>query len=256
MDEQNTEPQKQEDNSVDPRQTVLIEQEKVVPPANGAEVNVRRNLRIASVIVAVLVLGIGAYSWQKNSGDNAGKGDKTNQAGFLNSLIQETSSIVSKLKGATTPSDDSTSGEENEFALLKVQPSFLSYPVELKDGAADLPGANASNPDANFLRLLPQFAALGDFDGNGTIDLAIVVEGKENGPVHWYDLAVFTEWNGEWQNIGTALLGDRVKVQSVREEDKQIVVELLSHGPDDFLENPTRPHTIRFELTEKGLIEK
>jgi hypothetical protein len=54
--------------------------------------------------------------------------------------------------------------------------------------------------------------------------------------------------------VATTLLGDRVKVNSVRIEENLIVVDMVTHGPNDPMCCPTQQVVQRYALEGNELV--
>jgi hypothetical protein len=59
---------------------------------------------------------------------------------------------------------------------------------------------------------------------------------------------------GKRKNVATQLLGDRIQIKSIRIERNLIVLDLITHKPEDALCCPTQRTTKSFELKDSELI--
>ena len=71
----------------------------------------------------------------------------------------------------------------------------------------------------------------------------------------FYSLAVVVEQNGELVNVAQILLGDRVKLNSVSLAGDEIVVDMLTQGPDDPFCCPTQHVVQKYALQEDQLVQ-
>lgn len=78
--------------------------------------------------------------------------------------------------------------------------------------------------------LLP-YAAEGELDG--TPSTAVILVANTGGSGVFNYLAIMQQENGGWVNVATTLLGDRIDINSLTIENNQVVVEMVTQGPDD-----------------------
>jgi len=62
---------------------------------------------------------------------------------------------------------------------------------------------------------------------------AVVLVTSLGGTGSFFELALLSKGTNGWENTDTILLGDRVKVYSVRIENDLIVVAMTTHGSND-----------------------
>jgi hypothetical protein len=96
--------------------------------------------------------------------------------------------------------------------------------------------------------------AFGDLDGDGVADAAVLLVENSGGSGAFIYLAAVLNQDGEPNNQTTALLGDRVQVESLKIETGQIQIEMLTHGPDDPLCCPTQETTASYTLEALELL--
>ncbi len=97
---------------------------------------------------------------------------------------------------------------------------------------------SGSPPDAESslsptLKLVREFVARGDLDGDGREEAVVVLHHWTGGSGVFVHLAVVTQRNGKAMNVATALLGDRIRVSSLRIDQQSIVADLVVAGPND-----------------------
>jgi heat shock protein HslJ len=71
----------------------------------------------------------------------------------------------------------------------------------------------------------------------------------------FYYLAAVLEQDGEPINVASTLLGDRAKIRSLAIVDGQIVLEMVTHGPDDPMCCPTQIVRNVYALEDDTLVE-
>lgn len=103
-------------------------------------------------------------------------------------------------------------------------------------------------------QMLPEYA-VGDLDGDGVPDAAIVLATNTGGSGVFHDLVAVVNAGGVPRSAATEPLGDRVVLEGVRIGDGEIRVELTSHGPGDPMCCPTLRGVRRFRLVADGLHE-
>lgn len=111
----------------------------------------------------------------------------------------------------------------------------------------------AARPSAG---LAKSFSLRGDVDGDG-IDEAVVLLWTSTGGSGTFDyIAVLgRDSNGDVVNIGTAALGDRVKVRSAEIVDGQLIFDVIQAGPNDAMCCPGQKVRRTFALKNSGLKE-
>jgi len=124
----------------------------------------------------------------------------------------------------------------------------IDGPVTLTDGAWEgepyTPGA-AVRP---VVELAPDFVLLGDLDGDGRDEAAVLLEASTGGTGHFLHLAVIAQTPGGPRNLATAMVGDRVDVRDGRIAGGRIVLDLVRHGPGDAACCPTELATTGWRL--------
>jgi heat shock protein HslJ len=90
---------------------------------------------------------------------------------------------------------------------------------------------------------------------NGQEAAAVVLVTDPGGSGTFYDLAVVVEQDGQPVNVATTLLGDRAQVNSVTIENNQIVVDMITHGPEDPMCCPSQQVVQVYELQGDQLVQ-
>jgi len=87
--------------------------------------------------------------------------------------------------------------------------------------------------------LVDDFLLQGDLDADGQKELVVMLWQSAGGTGSNIYIAVMKPENGEYVNISTALLGDRVKLRDGRIDSGRIVLDVLQAGADDPMCCPT-----------------
>ena len=102
---------------------------------------------------------------------------------------------------------------------------------------------------------LDEHVAIGELDGDTTVEAAVVLWTNTGGTGAFVDLAILDARNGKIVNIATRFLGDRLRIHSLNIVDGEIVLDATMHTPDDPMCCPSLRATRRFRLDHGGLIE-
>ena len=124
--------------------------------------------------------------------------------------------------------------------------------AKLENGFYSEPGP----PDANFatsVRLDEQFTAYGQLNGQDAAAVILVID--KSGVGQLIDLAVVINQNGQATNIATTNLGNRVKLNSVTIDNNQIVVDMITHGPNDHPCCPSERIIRTYNLENNQLVQ-
>ena len=95
--------------------------------------------------------------------------------------------------------------------------------------------------------------ALGDLDGDGVGDAAVVLWHHSGGTGVFVTLVAMRNEAGEPQQVAAAFIGDRAQVESVSIVDGQILLEMVTHGPDDPMCCPSQHIKQAYQLVDGTL---
>ena len=110
----------------------------------------------------------------------------------------------------------------------------------------------ASRPTAG---LLDDVYYTGDFNGDGVEEAVVVLWRNGGGTGEYSYVVVMAREKGGIENIGTALIGDRVKLRSGKVVDGKIILEVLQAGENDGMCCPTMLATRTWSLHDGQLEE-
>lgn len=142
-----------------------------------------------------------------------------------------------------------------EPAVSAAQAANATYPSE-NTASGSLTLANGHYEDSDLVNAdLDGLAAIGDVDGDGVEDRAVLLVTSTGGSGVFRELYVLRRQGGALVVSAPALLGDRVEVNDLRIERGEIVTDLVVQGADDPLCCPTQAVTYRFRLVGNALTE-
>lgn len=98
------------------------------------------------------------------------------------------------------------------------------------------------------------FHLLGDLDGDGSEEAAVILAENQGGTGELIYLAVVDRKDGVPVNVATALLGDRVDLRDGRIEGSEIVLDLVQTGSGDAACCPGDLVTRRWTLSPDGVL--
>ena len=101
--------------------------------------------------------------------------------------------------------------------------------------------------------LIDDIAAFGDLDSDGLADAAVLVFVDPGGSGTFVNLIAMVDRGGAPVQVAREFLGDRVRAQSLTISGGEIVVTMLTHGPDDRLCCPSLTVSRKFRLADGGL---
>jgi len=100
--------------------------------------------------------------------------------------------------------------------------------------------------------IYPDKETYGDLDGDKKKEKVIIVRINAGGSGTFVYLIVLK--NGKF--IDTVCLGDRVIINSLKIEKRKIILNMLTHGPNDPMANPTKKTIIKYRLKNNHLVSE
>jgi hypothetical protein len=126
--------------------------------------------------------------------------------------------------------------------------AFFDRTFDLVDGAY----SNGSATDPYSVRMLDVYA-LGDLNGDGAGDAAIILVENTGGTGQFESLVVVLNMGGAAVQAGQVPLGDRVRINSVAIEAGAITLDMVVPGPNDPMCCPSQPETQTYRMVESSL---
>ncbi|MCJ7666878.1 MAG: hypothetical protein MUP04_01095 [Anaerolineae bacterium] len=161
-------------------------------------------------------------------------------------------------EGNLTEKAAPTAGQPLTLEALKNAAYHSEWPADgvaqLIDGKYEeeiVPGAASKS----VIMFYPEMYALGDLNGDGVEDAAVVLATSGGGSGTFISLEAVINDRGTPNHVATASLGDRVQLKSISIEAGQITVDMVTHGPDDPLCCPSLEVTQKYELQGDELVQ-
>jgi heat shock protein HslJ len=103
--------------------------------------------------------------------------------------------------------------------------------------------------------VVPDQYAFGDLNGDGVDDAVAILASSGGGSGTFISLEALLNEGGVAQHLATAQLGDRTQVQSVAIVDASIVIEMVTHAPNDPMCCPSLSVADTYELQGENLVQ-
>lgn len=157
--------------------------------------------------------------------------------------ITEEVSAPTSLHTATLPTAETGLTVQQLQNMSYLSPNF-GKTIQLKEG-------NYSE-DAMSISLLPQ-VAMGDLNGDQIDDAVVLLAENGGGTGTFVSLVVIVSQDGEYRQVGSAMIDDRPLIESLKIEDGAILLSALVHGINDAMVSPTLGVEQTYKLLENYL---
>ena len=107
----------------------------------------------------------------------------------------------------------------------------------------------------DYVRIRLDSLAIGDLNGDGLKEIAVVLASNFGGSGHFYMLTVLLNKVDGQKQTDNLELGDRVVIQSLTISQGKISIEMLTHGPDDPMSSPSLRVKLGYRLDGEALRE-
>lgn len=164
------------------------------------------------------------------------------QKRYLSALVIATS--ASLCVSSANAAGLSSTALKNATAFAPDMGGEGTHPLKFRNGAHK----NGSGTD----KIL--HTAVGDLNGDGLDDGAIVFYEEWGGSGAFMRMSVFLCKNGRPVQIGSRTLGDRSDTKSLKINKKVLTLDIMTHGPEDSANSPTVHKVINFHVKKGKLI--
>jgi heat shock protein HslJ len=175
---------------------------------------------------------------------------------LLAALMLTTACGGAAIAGPTETSDTSVSGGPLTEEALKNSAYYSEWP---EDGIAQLTDGEYRKPivegSATELVIRLMDVVFGDLDGDGVSDAAVILITDPGGSGTFFELAAVVNRDGNPEHVATVSLGDRAQIEALSIEAGQVVVEMITHGPDDPMCCPTQQVVQTYALQGNELVQ-
>ncbi len=128
--------------------------------------------------------------------------------------------------------------------------------VTLKDGLYEGQPFLADGASRPTVTLIDRMVAVGDLDADGEQDAAVLLVENSGGSGSFVYLAAVSLAGGAARNLATTLLGDRVQVRNLSQDDGAVLVDLVVAGEEDPSALPATKVRKTFQVSDGSLIER
>ena len=163
--------------------------------------------------------------------------EQTQQTQTQSSGSQQSSLSINQLENVTVP-DFSKSSQQN---------------ITLENGKYDLSGGNFQESHIALDTDTPSYVT-GDFNNDGSLDIAAVITFNGGGSGVFYYLVVFLNDNGTPKYLTATFLGDRTKINSIKYGDGTFSADIITQGPNDPMCCGTLQKTLHFTIKNDELV--
>ena len=150
------------------------------------------------------------------------------------------------------PQEEAAGIDSETLKNMEYQSDFTQSGVApLVNGEYREPAAPGSATET--IVMLTEHTASGQLDGQQATVVILVTDPGGSGT--FYDLALVVEQDGQPVNVASTLLGDRVQIQALSIAGNEIVVEMITHGPEDPMCCPTQQVVQTYALQGGELVQ-
>lgn len=204
----------------------------------------------ALAVLAALLTGLPTASCAVMGGEAEPIATSTADAALVTGVAETATAIPGPI--ATLPGPTEALAET--LGNLAYQ-GILDEPVVLAGGHFEGEPFVAGGASRPTVQLLPGPVALGNLNGDGQPDAAVLLASNYGGSGTYLYLATVELRDGVWTNNATTPLGDRLQPQGLAIENGRIALALLSHNENDPACCPSVVVERRFRLNGGQLVE-
>lgn len=107
----------------------------------------------------------------------------------------------------------------------------------------------------NFVNIRLDSSAFGDLNDDGLLDAAVILVANYGGSGFFYELTALINDGAAFHQTNSLELGDRVKIEKLRIDQGKIIINMLTHGPNDPSCCPSKKAVLFFKLRNGQLSE-
>jgi heat shock protein HslJ len=175
-------------------------------------------------------------------------------AGVAFAILLLTSAVAcSRGDATTTPIIDNSGAPSIAELANATYAGIVEEPVTLIEGRWEGTPYVAGGAARPAVGLVEHGALTGDLDDDGSEEAAVLLWESSGGSGTRLYLAVMDRRDGDVENIGTTLVGDRIQVRGGSIDGKRIVLSIVRAGPKDAACCPTEKAVMSWELDENAL---
>ena len=123
--------------------------------------------------------------------------------------------------------------------------------VRLENGEYRAPAAPGSASE--IVVALTEYIVTGELNDESAA--AVILYSSGGGSGTFYELHVMVERDGQPHDVAWTQLGDRVEINSLAIEEDEIVVDMVTQGPDDPMCCPTQQVVQTYALEGESLVQ-
>ena len=123
--------------------------------------------------------------------------------------------------------------------------------VRLENGEYRAPAAPGSASE--IVVALTEHLVVGELNGESAA--AVILNSSGGGSGTFYELHIVVERDGQPHDIAWTQLGDRVQINSLAIEENEIMVDMVTQGPDDPMCCPTQHVVQTYALQGETLVQ-
>ncbi len=132
---------------------------------------------------------------------------------------------------------------------------WYSKTVRLENGAYFEKDSLNQSGSKLYIGVFDDKVSFGDLNKDGINDTAVILDSHGGGTGHFYELAIVVNENGKPLHIASEKLGDRIIVNSIKVKDENIIIDMVTHRPDEGLCCPTLRKIFEYELRGDKLVK-
>jgi hypothetical protein len=123
--------------------------------------------------------------------------------------------------------------------------------VVLKEGEFE----RGTMPSEGYFGARLEKSALGDLNNDSIVDAAVILESGGGGTGRFIELAAIQNRGGKPKQAASITLGDRIVINSITIANGEIVLDMITHGPNDPACCPNQKQISHYKLNGQSLMQ-